>query len=61
MKIEDLFPVCSGGCGWYQYKNLFENGKFDICSQFSDRRNLEKALVMSLEKSETNTLKQLYV
>lgn len=57
-----LFPVCSGGCAWYQYKNIFENGRFNICSQFKERSNLEKALIKSLEKQEkSNTLKQLYV
>lgn len=57
-----LFPVCSGGCAWYQYKNIFENGRFNICSQFKERGNLEKALIQSLEKQgKSNTLKQLYV
>ncbi len=57
-----LFPICSGGCAWYRYKNIFENGRFNICSQFKERSNLEKALIKSLEKQgDLNTLKQLYV
>ena len=57
-----LFPVCSGGCAWYQYKNIFEEGKFDICSLYKDRSILERALIKSLEKKEKpNILKRLYV
>lgn len=55
-----LFPVCSGGCGWYKYKNTFENGNFKVCSQFKDRHNLEKSLIYTLEKN-NSTLKMLQV
>lgn len=43
-----LFPVCSGGCGLYRYKNLFEKGKFNICSEYKDTKNLETALINSI-------------
>ncbi len=43
-----LFPVCSGGCSWYRYKNSFEGAHFNVCSQFKDLRNLEEALLNSL-------------
>lgn len=49
-----LFPVCSGGCGWYRYKNTFENGQFDVCCQYKDKRNLELALINSLKKNTSN-------
>lgn len=43
-------------------KNIFKNGGFNICSQFKEKGNLEKALIQSLEKQEkSNTSKQLYV
>lgn len=49
-----LFPICSGGCGWYRYKNIFEDGKFDVCCQYKDRRNLEAALINSLKGNISN-------
>lgn len=47
-----LFPVCSGGCSWYRYKNIFEGAHFNVCSQFKDLRNLENALLNSLADKE---------
>lgn len=55
-----LFPVCSGGCGWYKYKNTFESGNFRVCSQFKDKHNLEKSLIYTLEKN-SSSLKMLQV
>lgn len=49
-----LFPICSGGCGWYRYKNLFEKGEFDVCCQYRNKRDLETALINSLEKTSSN-------
>ena len=43
-----VFPLCSGGCGYFKYKNQFENGKFDQCSPFKDIKKLEKSLILSL-------------
>ena len=25
------FPICTGGCAWFHYKNKFENKQFNIC------------------------------
>ena len=47
-----LFPVCSGGCSWYHYKNKFEGAYFNVCCQFKDLRNLEDALLNSLSDKE---------
>lgn len=44
-----LFPVCSGGCGHYRYKNLYEDGCFNICHEYQDIRDLETALVNSIK------------
>jgi uncharacterized protein len=40
-----IFPVCGGGCGYYRYKNLYEEGQYDYCSVFSNLNNLESALI----------------
>ena len=42
-----VFPICSGECGWYRYKNLYEKGKFDTCSSFKNIKFLEDCLVES--------------
>jgi uncharacterized protein len=42
-----LLPICSGGCGWYRYKNKFENGYFNICSMYKGENQLKKALLSS--------------
>lgn len=55
-----LFPVCSGGCGWYRYKNIFENGNFDVCCQYRDKKDLEVALINSLEKNPPN-VKEIHI
>ncbi len=44
-----LFPVCSGGCGHYRYKNLYEGGCFNICHEYQDLTDLETALVNSIK------------
>lgn len=49
-----LFPVCTGGCNRYRYKNLFEQKHFNLCSPYKDKRNLETALLNSLKKCDTN-------
>ena len=40
-----VFPICDGGCGYYRYKNLYENGEFNQCSAMKDMAVLEKALL----------------
>ncbi len=45
----NLFPICTGGCGWYRYKNKYENGSFDLCSIYKEKEQLEKALLYSVK------------
>ncbi|MDE7080039.1 MAG: radical SAM protein [Muribaculaceae bacterium] len=40
-----IFPICDAGCGYYRYKNLFENGIYDQCSALKEDTILEKALL----------------
>lgn len=40
-----FFPMCSGGCAWYRYRNKYENGKFDICAIQKDNDMLKKYLL----------------
>lgn len=44
-----VFPVCSGGCGHYRYRNKFENGKFEICTRFRNKEILEESLLLSIK------------
>lgn len=44
----NLFPICQGGCGWYRYRNIYEGGKFDICSIYRGGDRLKKALLSSM-------------
>lgn len=45
-----MFPICQGGCGWYRYRNLYENGNFDVCSMYLKNNNLINALKTSMIK-----------
>jgi radical SAM domain protein len=45
-----VFPICQGGCGWYRFRNKYQGAKFDICSIYKDKSNLERALLLSLNK-----------
>lgn len=45
-----LFPICSGGCGWYRSRNIKENGQFNLCPMQKNIAILEECLVLSLEK-----------
>ena len=40
-----LFPICSGGCAWYRYKNTFEGKKYNLCTFLSDDSILEECLL----------------
>lgn len=42
-----VFPICSGQCAWYKYKNVFENGAFNTCSRYKDIHFLESVLLLS--------------
>lgn len=46
-----LFPICSGGCAWYRYRNNFESGRFNLCPYYKDKHKLEELLILSLEKN----------
>lgn len=48
----ELLPICSGGCGWYRYKNRYENGSFDICSMYKGKELLEKALLSQIKTNQ---------
>lgn len=39
------FPICSGGCSYYRYKNKFRSCKFDTCSPYKDKEKLFNALL----------------
>lgn len=39
------FPLCDGGCGYYRYRNAYENGRFNICSHLKNKTLLQDALL----------------
>lgn len=39
-----VFPLCDGGCSHHRYRNLFESGRFVLCSPYKDKEKLKKAL-----------------
>lgn len=49
----NLLPICQGGCGWYRYRNLYENGDFDVCSMYRENNSLITALKCSMIKVES--------
>lgn len=40
-----VFPICSGGCAYHRYRNMFEGCHFDLCSPYKDVEQLKKALL----------------
>lgn len=44
------FPICSGGCAWYRFKNMKEDKDFNFCTLFADKSLLEKCLIKSMDK-----------
>lgn len=40
-----FFPICSGGCSWYRYRNIYENGKFNLCYEFKNLKLFEQYLL----------------
>ena len=46
------FPICSGGCAWYRYKNAHEGKQFDFCTFLKDKSIIKKCLLNSLKKEE---------
>ncbi|MCM1503897.1 MAG: radical SAM protein [Muribaculum sp.] len=45
-----FFPICSGGCSWYRYRNIHENGQFKICYDFKDLKLFEQHLINTYVK-----------
>ena len=43
------FPICSGGCAWYRYKNMHEGKQFDFCTFLKDKSIIKKCLLKSLK------------
>ncbi|MDE6416156.1 MAG: SPASM domain-containing protein [Duncaniella sp.] len=43
-----VFPICSGGCGHYRYRNKYENANFEICTRFANKTVLEESLLMTI-------------
>lgn len=39
-----FLPICSGGCPWYRMRNLFEGGKFNLCTVYNNKSILKKCL-----------------
>lgn len=40
-----VFPLCDGGCSYHRYKNMFSNGKYELCCSYKDVHILKQALV----------------
>lgn len=40
-----FFPICSGGCSWYRYRNKYENSKFNLCYEFKNIKLFEQHLL----------------
>lgn len=45
-----FFPICSGGCSWYRLRNIFENGKYNICAIQKENDLLKKILLSRYHK-----------
>lgn len=43
-----LFPICDGGCKWARDKNLYEEGKLELCSYRKD--SMDKAFEIYYEQ-----------
>ncbi len=39
-----FLPICVGGCAYYRLKNIFEEGKYDLCSLYNKEGVLQKCL-----------------
>lgn len=55
-----VFPVCSGTCASYRYKNLFEQKNFDLCTIIKDPHILEDCLLRSINTQKRDGWK-LYI
>lgn len=43
-----VFPLCDGGCGLHRYRNVYENGRYELCSALRDKNTLENVLLKGL-------------
>ena len=41
-----FLPLCMGGCAWSKLRNLYEDGKYDLCSLYKDENALKKCLLL---------------
>lgn len=58
----DVMTICSGGCAWYRMRNKFENGRFNVCSIYKNKKFLEDALLNNVaNRSKKNTLPEIEV
>ena len=47
-----VFPICEGGCGYDRFRNLYENGKFGVCTSFRKPGVLQEALLSKVVGSD---------
>lgn len=47
-----VFPVCSGGCGWLRFQNVYEDKNYELCTYLSDNSCLEECLLKKSRKEE---------
>lgn len=45
-----VFPLCSGGCGHYRYRNKYQGGEFELCSRYKNKEILADTLIKSISK-----------
>lgn len=39
-----VFPICTGGCSWLRYQNMYQGKNFDVCTYLKDKSILEECL-----------------
>lgn len=58
----DVMTICSGGCAWYRMRNKFENGRFNVCSIYKNKKFLEDALLYNMaNRSKKHTMPSIDV
>ncbi|MFT3903645.1 MAG: radical SAM protein [Niabella sp.] len=54
-----FLPICSGACAWYNLRNIYKNGKYDLCSIYKSPNVLKQVLeIMYEERFNENTNQQ---
>jgi uncharacterized protein len=56
-----VFPICSGGCGFSRYRNMYEGAEYEYCSVFKYNDNLKKALLQYKESGVNKNVKRLRI